>query len=391
MQPERQLLLDLSELVQTDARSGIQRVTLGVLNALLLQPPAGWRIAPVYDAGGYYAYVPSGALKPAAPDEAEPIAVQRGDIFFGLDLAPEQVPRNAAVLASLKAHGVRMFFFLHDILPITHPEWFFAGAQPWFARWLGHAAALADGIVCNSRATADDLLAWLEQHPPVRPGALQVGYAHLGADLATTREREAEAALDAALNQALYARPTLLMVGTLEPRKMHAQALQAFDLLWAEGTDANLVIVGKPGWNVAELAARLKAHRELGRRLFWLDQANDAELLALYQRSSALLAASAGEGFGLPLVEAAQHGLPILARDLPVFREVGGEHARYFGGSGAPGMADGIRDWLALHAAGAAPASANLPVRSWQECAHGILSCMLDGQWHAQGATRLPQ
>ncbi|UGQ45484.1 glycosyltransferase [Massilia endophytica] len=390
MSADAQLLLDLSELVRTDARSGIQRVARGVLAALLADPPAGYRVAPVYDAGGFYAYVPDAvALKPAPQGEEEPIAVRAGDVFFGVDLAPEQVPRNLAVLAGLKAHGVRLYFAVYDLLPLQHPEWFFAGAQPWFERWLSSAATVADGLLCNARAIADELLEWLDQHPPRRHGMLQVGYAPLGADLQTARaadDTDAAADLPAELRQ----RPTLLMVGTLEPRKMHSEVLQACEQLWERGVEVNLAIVGKQGWNTARLAERLQQHPENGRRLFWMQQASDSTLLALYASASALLAASGGEGFGLPLIEAAQHGLPVIARDLPVFREVGGEHAWYFGGVTPGEIADDIETWLALHAEGKAPASAAMSYLSWAGSARRMLDVILGGQWHGAAATRLP-
>jgi alpha-1,2-rhamnosyltransferase len=49
-----------------------------------------------------------------------------------------------------------------------------------------------------------------------------------------------------------------------------------------------------------------------------------------YEHAKALVSASFAEGFGLPLVEAACHSLPAFASDIPVHREVGGHHCRYF-------------------------------------------------------------
>ena len=63
---------------------------------------------------------------------------------------------------------------------------------------------------------------------------------------------------------------------------------------------------------------------------------------------SCLISPSEGEGFGLPLIEAAQHATPIIARDIPVFREVAGDHAFYFDGLEASALADAIHQWLAL-------------------------------------------
>jgi len=91
--------------------------------------------------------------------------------------------------------------------------------------------------------------------------------------------------------------------------------------------------VGKMGWKMDVFKVRLDTHPELNKRLFWLNGISDAYLEKVYGACRALIAASVAEGFGLPLIEAAQKGLPVLARDIPVFREVGGTGATYFGGS----------------------------------------------------------
>jgi hypothetical protein len=113
--------------------------------------------------------------------------------------------------------------------------------------------------------------------------------------------------------------PAAIMVGTVEPRKGHRQVVAAFDALWQSGVDLNLVIVGKKGWMVDELATAIMAHRAFGQRLFWIQDASDAVLERVYELAHVLIAASMGEGFGLPLVEAALRGVPIVARDLGVF------------------------------------------------------------------------
>jgi hypothetical protein len=87
-----------------------------------------------------------------------------------------------------------------------------------------------------------------------------------------------------------------------------------------------LAIVGRPGWTVEELIEKLGRHPSLRTRLFWFEDVSDEYLHRIYR------SCSEGEGFGLPLIEAAQHKLLILARDLPVFREVADGHASFFNG-----------------------------------------------------------
>ena len=69
-----------------------------------------------------------------------------------------------------------------------------------------------------------------------------------------------------------------LSVGTLEPRKAYPLAIDAFEQLWAAGQEVRYVIVGRPGWNTQALQRRLRQHSEYGRRLLWLDDAEDADL-----------------------------------------------------------------------------------------------------------------
>jgi glycosyltransferase involved in cell wall biosynthesis len=166
------------------------------------------------------------------------------------------------------------------------------------------------------------------------------------------------------------------MVGTVEPRKGYLQAIAAFEHLWNEGVDANIVIVGKEGWKdlpndlrrtIPEIVSRLRHHPELGRRLFWLEGISDEYLEKIYTASTCLIAASEGEGFGLPLIEAAQHKLPIIVRDIPVFREVAGNHAFYFSGKEPTDLAGAVVRWLELYRSGKNPASDGMPCRAQRD------------------------
>jgi glycosyltransferase involved in cell wall biosynthesis len=172
------------------------------------------------------------------------------------------------------------------------------------------------------------------------------------------------------------------MVGTLEPRKAHAQALAAFEALWDGGTDVTLVVAGKAGWMVESLVKRLNQHPERGQRLLWIESATDDELQSLYEASSGVLMASQGEGFGLPLVEAATHRRPILARDLPVFREVAGEHATYFSGLSAASLAAALASWLIALNNGSAPKSDAVRHLTWDESSRWLTEIILEDRWY---------
>jgi glycosyltransferase involved in cell wall biosynthesis len=98
----------------------------------------------------------------------------------------------------------------------------------------------------------------------------------------------------------------------------------------------------------------------------------------LYQNCAAMIAASFAEGYGLPLIEAARHGCPVLVRDIPVFREVAQTYAYYFAADPAADLSNAILGWLALHAQNKHPASAGMHALSWKKSAQKLrhLACM---------------
>ncbi|WP_419602667.1 glycosyltransferase, partial [Thiolapillus sp.] len=120
-----------------------------------------------------------------------------------------------------------------------------------------------------------------------------------------------------------------------------------------------------------------RQHPESDRRLFWLEGISDEYLEKVYAASTCLIAASEGEGFGLPLIEAAQHKLSIIARDLPVFREVAGQYAFYFKGLEPEALAETVTQWLALYAKGKAPRSDDMPWLTWRESAEQLKSIVV--------------
>jgi hypothetical protein len=128
-----------------------------------------------------------------------------------------------------------------------------------------------------------------------------------------------------------------------------------------------------------------------------MQHASDAMLDRLYAGAHVLIAASLGEGFGLPLVEAARNALPIVARDLPVFREVAGEHAYYFSGASADDLGGALKQWLELHRQARHPRSEGLPLLTWAQGTDELLEVVLHGRWNATwrgrvegAANRLP-
>jgi glycosyltransferase involved in cell wall biosynthesis len=369
----KQIFVDISELVQRDARSGVQRVTRSILKELLDNPPAGYRVEPVFattDVSGYryarsFTTRITGQVVPVGDDT--PLEAQPGDLFLGLDLQHHVVKAQESYLDHLYRSGVRVWFVVYDLLPILLPECFPPGAAEGHVTWL-QTITRYSGAICISEAVANELQNWVNtQHLP-RMRHYRIDWFHLGADVENSLPvkglpEDANQVLDL-----LASRPSFLMVGTIEPRKGYAQALAAFELLWSEGIDINLVIVGKQGWMMGDLAERLRRHPECSRRLFWLEGISDEYLEKVYAASFCLIAASEGEGFGLPLIEAAQHNLPVIARDIPVFREVAGAYASYYHGPEPASLTAAIKKHLA------SPSSDRPPMAwlTWAESAEQL-------------------
>ena len=380
----KQLLVDVSAIVHTDLKTGIERVVRAQLLALINGPPAGYRVEPVYlkTVSGHWQYHYArhygcrlfGAPAVRLPDRK--IDTGPGDILYMPDLNPAATAsaHEDGLFLSLRERGVQISVLVHDLLPVTMPQHFPAGAPAMHNRWLEATTAFADRLICISAAVASDLSAWSGSRGSTALPPIVVN--HHGADIAPGRSGTGLARRARKILARLEQTPTFLMVGTIEPRKGHLQAIDAFDLLWQRETAVNLVIVGREGWQslpegerrtIPAIRRRLDLHPRNDKQLFWLNNVDDTFLDAIYAASDCLLAASEGEGFGLPLIEAAQHGVPVLARDIPVFREVAGDCASYFSGDEPEAIADAVTRWLDLSAHNQHPDIGRLPIRTWSD------------------------
>jgi len=366
----KRLLIDVSVIAHHDLKTGIERVTREMSRRILENPPDGLRVELVRWHNGQFHLAVSyaagllGLAAPPAPDRpAEPAA---GDIYLSFEWAPFLLENAENTFQEMKAAGVRLCFTVHDLLPLRLPACFPGGTSEKMRSWFYRMAGLADDILCVSAHVAREVETELGRMDlPARP---VVSHFYPGADFPEPNhgnrkfsERRQLAAIDAA------PRPRILMVGTLEPRKGHAQVMEAAECLWRGGQNFSLVLAGKKGWNVDGLARRIKTHPERGRRLFWCNMKDDDFLCRIYRRSDVLMAASMGEGFGLPVIEAARHGLSVFARDIPVFREVAGDAARYFTAESGPGLAEEIAAWIRLWKAGGAVSCGPLAYNTWND------------------------
>ncbi len=369
------LLLDLSELVTTDHKTGVHRVVRNLAREALLQEnPTLLQIEAVaHDHHGHL----SSAEDYAQSALGVPVAARgrlgewtSNDILMLLDSAWEVTTRFDASRTALQAVGGRVGAIVYDLIPVRYPQYCVDYMPEVFESWLRYVIKHCDFLLCISRATADDLHSWIGKVSPERRAGQRIGYMHLGSDLVEGHVGEK---VSPRLKEALWKKP-VLMVGTIEPRKGYQDALDAFEQAWKKDADLSLLLIGKQGWNVEALTERILNHPEFGKRLFWLERASDEDLRHAYAGAGALLQSSHAEGFGLPIVEAAKHGLPLLLSDIPPFREIAGDNARFYPAG----------DSLALMQLLSEPFP-NPPPRdlgiSWRQSADAMVEIITRGGW----------
>ena len=209
-------------------------------------------------------------------------------------------------------------FFVHDLIPITHPEYCRPGETVAHVQRMRLALQSGAGVVANSQATLDSLMTFAQQQAlPMPPATVALlAPAALPDAVATTRPLD---------------RPYFVVLGTIEPRKNHVLLLTLWRELVARwGPNApHLVVIGQRGWeceNVVDLLERCEALRGF---VHEVPDCPDAELSRYLRHAQALLFPSFTEGYGMPLAEALQAGTPVLASALPVFREIASDVPEY--------------------------------------------------------------
>lgn len=404
------LYLDISATAQSDLKTGIERVARAYLQELLQSPPIGYDVEPVYLSNERGRWRVRKALQYLSKQPGfqlvrpvdELVLPEVGDILFGLDLFTEGVVSAATqgLYTYWQARDAQTGFFVHDLLPISHPQFFPAWAEASHTQWIETVCDNADILICNSSTVKDALAHWINVHRKNSFKLPKLEFCHLGADLnatipSTGLSDDAETTLSI-----FNTSPTFLMVGTIEPRKGYLQTLAAFEKLWQHGVNVNLVIVGSEGWKpvepsqrrtIPEIVDKLQSSPHLNSRLFWLEGISDEYLEQIYSSSTCLIAASEGEGYGLPLIEAAQHSLPIIARDIPVFREVADNGAYYFRGQAAEDIERAVVAWLELEREGKTPDPACVKWSTWRESAQRLKRLVVNKRQFSKESCRTCQ
>jgi glycosyltransferase involved in cell wall biosynthesis len=205
----------------------------------------------------------------------------------------------------------RVGILVHDTIPLDHPEFASTGTPAAFAKKLAVVARRANVVIYSTQNARDKAEAHMARVPPAVVAALGVP-------------------MPVPMGASPIGQPYFVILGTIEPRKNHALLLDVWEDMATRGHPVpGLVIVGRRGWAAPALFARLDGLRAQLPQIVELPGLDDGSVASLLLGSAGLLFPSLAEGFGLPPVEAASLGVPVIASDLSVTREVLGDYPVY--------------------------------------------------------------
>lgn len=220
-------------------------------------------------------------------------------------------------LTTITRNNLTMLAVVHDLIPLLNSEFCTPASTMQFKNHLSKILTHAQGIVTISDTTKQQLQHYVHKEglscPPVFSAPLAPGLAH-----------------GTSVGEPLVATPYFIVLSTIGTRKNHLLLLRVFQKLLARygQNTPKLVIIGKRSTHCPSTLALLDKNGPL-REIILEAQASDPDLANYLHYAKALLFPTFAEGYGLPLVEALNFGVPVIASDLPVFREIAGDIPDY--------------------------------------------------------------
>lgn len=242
-----------------------------------------------------------------------------------------------------REHGIRFVPFVHDLIPIVAPRYVVPDLVRDYVPWLLSVFDHADFFLTNSRSTRADLLAAAHGlgHALAEEEVLVVPLdARFSAPALTQEARH-----DILREKGLHGLPYVLFVSTIEPRKNHLAAINAWATLLGEfgSRMPKLVCAGGRGWMNEDVFQLVASDELLARNIVFLHGLSDVELAACYDACLFTLFPSHYEGWGLPVTESLCHGKVPLLSDSSSLPEAGGPFAVYFENGSQPALVQALR------------------------------------------------
>lgn len=298
---------------------------------------------------------------------------QNGDIFFVTD-ASWWWGYGKSAMEYAKSRGARVLTIIYDLIPATHPSFVKPTYHKEFIKNLNYICSRTDLFMAISYYTQTVLEAYISDSAV--GSTPMMDHFMLGADLDLVKS---DGAVRRQIEE-LFGGPVrpYLCVATIEPRKNHIFLLEAFDYIWRSYPDVPLCLVGGYGWRMKDFVKNLQNHPQYSKSLFWFNDVSDTELAFCYRNARALVYPSVIEGFGLPLMEALHYGCPVLASDIPIFREIGGDYCTYFSLASPEKLARLIMDIESNPKAEILKKRDKFSCTSWEESVAELLSKVID-------------
>ena len=351
--PKRKIYMDLTSFYNTDFMSGIQRVVreiavrllrMSVLDVVLFTWKNDETALTILDNGDFLKCYDDGSLRKEQIKKESGLTVydmQAGDILFDVDSVWDiRCHRREEILPQLDRRGVRIVTYIHDVIPVLHPEfWGSLLPLPDFEAYVRVNLLHADTLITSVNVTVERLTMLSKRYGAPEPCC---AVSWLGSDFKANSD---SGTVSKKARQVVSKGKYILVVGTIEPRKNHRVVLDAWDERLSK-LGLNLVFAGRRGWCVDELLQRIDTHSKKDKGFYFLEGESDATIDYLYRNAYAVVFPTLDEGFGLPLVEALLHGAACAVSDIPVMREVGGDSCDYFDPESSTALADVIEGYI---------------------------------------------
>ncbi len=236
-----------------------------------------------------------------------------------------------ALWRNVRWHRLRPVFFVHDLIPLSHPQHCRAGEAQRHTLRVNHMLQGA-AVIANSQATLDALARYAQRTDRLMPPscvAMLAAGAVFNSSINTTKLIANYPISTSEKHHIFFQKSTskdyYVVVGTIEPRKNHALLLETWRSFTAQAEgQANaphLVVIGQPGWDTDAVQAQLRDPSGTAGLVHWVTDCDDAQMVQWLRGARALLFPSFAEGFGMPMAEALALGTPVIASDLAVYRE----------------------------------------------------------------------
>ena len=250
--------------------------------------------------------------------------INQNDIFLDLDAVWNPYGRDRNWLYKiLKNNRVKVVTYVYDLIALNEADTVDNELLFRYLKYINATLSLSDIVLNETNCGAEGLKEFARK---MGYGEIECFSTWLGADFG--QQEEKQEMIDEVISPVIDSK-FVLMTGTLEVRKNHKLVLDAFDNgLFEEGY--KLVFVGREDWRNEEFLNRVWNHKRYNKDIFFFNRLNDSSLDILYKKAIMLAFPSYDEGFGLPIVESLVRGTPVIAADIPVMREVGGDLAIYF-------------------------------------------------------------